>query len=87
MHENAKENWIGEQCSETEEKLRKINSRRADDLVKDVTTVKPGKATTVQDRSGKCYGRIKGKESIITELEAFFILKKKISSTRSANLY
>ena len=50
----AKENWIGEQCSETGKNLRKNNSRRAYQLVKDLTTVKQGKATTVQDCSGKC---------------------------------
>ena len=50
----AKENWIGEQCSETEENLKKNNSKRAYELVKDLTTVKQGKVTTVQDRSGKC---------------------------------
>ena len=50
----AKENLIGEQCSEIEENLRKNNSKRAYQLVKDLTTVKQGKATTVQDRSGKC---------------------------------
>ena len=31
----AKENWIGQQCSETEENLRKNNSKRAYQLVKD----------------------------------------------------
>ena len=50
----AKENWIGEQCSEIDENLRKNNSKRAYPLLKDLTTVKQGKATTVQDRSGKC---------------------------------
>ena len=50
----AKENWIGEQCSEIEENLRKNNSKRVYQLVKDLTTVKQGKAATVQDRSGKC---------------------------------
>ena len=50
----AKENWIGEQCSEIEENLKKNNSKRAYQLVKDLTTVQQGKATTVQDRSGKC---------------------------------
>ena len=50
----AKENWIGEQCSQIEENLRENNSKRAYQLVKDLTTVKQGKATTVQDRSGKC---------------------------------
>ena len=50
----AKENWIGEQCSEIEENLRKNNSMRSYQLVKDLTTVKQEKATTVQDRSGKC---------------------------------
>ena len=48
----AKENWIGEQCGEIEENLRKNNNKRA--LVKDLTTVKQGNVTTVQDRSGKC---------------------------------
>ena len=50
----VKENWIGEQSSETEENLRKNNSKRAYQLVKDLTTVKQGKVTTVQDCSGKC---------------------------------
>ena len=50
----AKENWIGEQCSDIEENLRKNNSKRAYQQVKDLTTVKQGKATTVQDHSGKC---------------------------------
>ena len=50
----AKENWIGEQCSEIEENLKKNNSKRAYQMMKDLTTVKQGKATTVQDRSGKC---------------------------------
>ena len=50
----AKENWIGERCSEMKENLRKKNSRRAFQLVKDLTTVKQGKATTVQDSSRKC---------------------------------
>ena len=50
----AKENWKEEQCREIEENLRKNNIRRAYRLVKDLTTVKQGKATTVQDSSGKC---------------------------------
>ena len=50
----AKGNWTGEQCSEIEENLRKNNSKRAYQLVKALTTEKRGKATTVQDRSGKC---------------------------------
>ena len=36
----AKENWIGEQCSEIEENLRKNNSTKAYQMVKDLTTVK-----------------------------------------------
>ena len=58
----AKENWIGEQCSESEENLRKNNSKRAYQLVKDLTTVKQGKATTVQDSSGKCITKKKHKK-------------------------
>ena len=43
----AKENCIEEQHSEIEENLRK-NSKEAYQLMKDLTTVKQGKATTVQ---------------------------------------
>ena len=52
----AKENWIGEQCSEIEENQTKKNSKRAYQPMKDLTTVKQRKATTstIQDRSGKC---------------------------------
>ena len=50
----AKENWIREQCSEIEENLRRNSSKRAYQLVKDLTTVKQGKLFNVQDRSGKC---------------------------------
>ena len=52
VHKKAKENWTGEQCSEIEENLRKNNSKRAYQLVKDLTTVKLEKVTTVLDRSG-----------------------------------
>ena len=45
----AKENWIGEQCSEVGENLRKNNSKMAYQLVKDLTTVKQGKATSIKD--------------------------------------
>ena len=50
----AQQNWIEEQCSEIEKNLRKNNSKRAYQLAKDLTTVKQGKATTIQDNSGKC---------------------------------
>ena len=40
----AKENWIGEQCREIEENLRKNYSKRAYQLVKDLTTVKTRKS-------------------------------------------
>ena len=36
----AKENWIGEYCSEIEENLRRNSSKRAYQLVKDLTAVK-----------------------------------------------
>ena len=50
----AEENWTGERCSKIEENRRKNNSKRAYLLVKDLTIVKQGKVTTVQDCSGKC---------------------------------
>ena len=45
--------FLSPQCSEIEENLRKNNSKRAYQLVKNLTNVKQGKATTVKDRSGK----------------------------------
>ena len=50
MHENGKRKLD----SEIEENLRKNNSKRAYQLVKDLTTVEQRKATTLQDRSEKC---------------------------------
>ena len=49
----AKENWIGEQCSEIEENMRKNNSKRAYQLVNDLTTVKQGKAKIVQENASQ----------------------------------
>ena len=43
----AKENWMGEHCIEIEENLRK-NNKRVYQLVKDLTTVKQGKAATIK---------------------------------------
>ena len=49
----AKETWIHGQCQKVEACLRKNNSMQAYQLVKDVTTEKQGKTTTIQDKSGK----------------------------------
>ena len=46
----AKENWIEERCSVIEENLRKNDSKRAYQPVKNLTTVKQEKAITVQNR-------------------------------------
>ena len=43
----AKENWIGVQCREIEDKMTKNKNKRAYQLLKDLSTVKQGKATTV----------------------------------------
>ena len=50
----AKENWTGEQGSQIDENITKNNSKRAYELVEDLTIVKEWKATTVQDCSGNC---------------------------------
>ena len=46
----AKETWIQGQCQEVEACLRKNNSKKAYQLVKDLTTEKQGKSTTIQDK-------------------------------------
>ncbi|KAI0238708.1 GATA zinc finger domain-containing protein 1 [Lamellibrachia satsuma] len=50
----AKDNWIAEQCCEMEDSLSKNNSKKAYQIVKDLTSVKKGRTTTIQDKSGKC---------------------------------
>ena len=50
--EMAKETWIQGQCQEVEACLRKNNSKKAYQLVKDLTTEKQDKTTTIQDKSG-----------------------------------
>ena len=50
----AKEDWIGSQCEEIEACLNKNNSKRAYQLVKDLTSEKQGRSSAIQDKSGKC---------------------------------
>ena len=50
----VKEDWIGSQCQEIETCLNKNNSKRAYQLVKDITLEKQSRYSTIQDRSGKC---------------------------------
>ena len=50
----AKDNWIAEQCCKIEDSLSKNNSKKAYQIVKDLTSVKKGITTTIQDKSGKC---------------------------------
>ena len=50
----AKEDWIGAHCEEIETCLNKNNSKRAYQLVKDLTSEKHGRSSTIKDKSGKC---------------------------------
>ena len=50
----AKEDWVGAQCEEIETCLNKNNSKRAYQLVKDLTSEKQGRSSAIQDKSGKC---------------------------------
>ena len=50
----ANENWIGAQCEGIETCLNKNNSKRAYQLVKDLTSEKQGRSSTILDKSGKC---------------------------------
>ena len=50
----AKEGWIEEQCKQIEESLQCNDSKKAYQIVKNLTTTKQAKVSTVQDKSGKC---------------------------------
>ena len=49
----AKETWIEEQCQGIEEILQKNNSKKVYQLVKELTSSKQGRTTTIQDKLGK----------------------------------
>ena len=49
--QKAVENWIGAQCEEIETCMNKNNSKRAYQLVKDLTSEKQGRSSTIQDKS------------------------------------
>ena len=48
----AKEDWIGAPCEEIETCLNKNNSKRAYQLVMELTSEKQGRSSTIQDKSG-----------------------------------
>ena len=50
----AKEDRIGAQCEEIKTCLNKNNSKRAYQLVKDLTSEKQGRSSTIQEKSGEC---------------------------------
>ena len=50
----AKDNCIAEQYCEIEDSLSKNNSKKAYQIVKELTSVKKGITTTIQDKLGKC---------------------------------
>ena len=50
----AKEDWIDTQCREINSCLNKNYSKKAYQLVKDLTSEKQVRSTTIQDKSGKC---------------------------------
>ena len=50
----AKEDWISDQCEETETCLSKNNSKKAYQLVKDLASEKQNKSSTIQGKIGKC---------------------------------
>ena len=65
----AKEDWIDAQCVEMKTCLNKNNRKRACQLVKDLTSEKQGRSSTIQDKSVKCL--TEGKE-ILSRLTEYF---------------
>ena len=49
----ARETWIEERCQEIDDSLGKNNNKKAYQLVKDLTSSKQGRTTTIQDKNGK----------------------------------
>ena len=53
--QKAKEDCIGAQCQDIETCLNKNNSKTAYQLVKELTSEKQGRSSTIQDKAGKCH--------------------------------
>ena len=49
-----KETWIEDKCKGIDENLQKNNSKKVYQLVKELTSSKQGRTTTIQDKTGKC---------------------------------
>ena len=49
-----KKNWIGQQCQNIGDFLKKDNSKKAYKLVQDLTGTKQERTTTIQDKGGTC---------------------------------
>ena len=50
----TKMNWIEEQCQDIEDSMKKNNSKKTYQLVKDLTSTKQGRTSTIQDNDEKC---------------------------------
>ena len=50
----AKEDWMGEQCPNIDDCLKKNNSKKAYGLLRDLTGTGRERATTIQDKGGTC---------------------------------
>ena len=49
----AKEKWIEDQCTNIEENLKRNNTKKAYQVVKDLTTTKQGRPSSIQSKAGK----------------------------------
>ena len=49
----ARETWTEERCQEIDDSLGKNNNKKAYQLVKNLTSLKQGRNTTIQDKNGK----------------------------------
>ena len=67
--EKAKEDWIGAQCEEIKTCLNKNYSKKAYQLVKDLSSEKQGRSSTIQDQSGKC---LTEKQEILSRWTEYF---------------
>ena len=65
----AKGDWIGAECEEIKTCLNKNNSKTAYQLMKDLTSEKQGRSSTIQDKSGKC---LTEKQGILSRWTEYF---------------
>ncbi|KAK2160515.1 hypothetical protein NP493_1640g00033 [Ridgeia piscesae] len=81
----AKMNWIEEQCQDIEDSMKKNNSKKTEQLMKDLTSTKQGRTTIIQDKVVRVLLRAVGDPEVLnvppaTDNDNYPILREEVEA-------